>query len=115
MLAIYQALARIAQEEFGALVARTILIGGTPASPNKLRVTLKDRSFVDIWLSEDGDYAYHKDQPRQVLKNPAGLLLHESIHATVQHIRVNQTIEMRILGKKFPARLFRARRDQRVW
>jgi len=65
MLAVYQTLARIALAEFGDVVARTTLIGGTPASPNKLRLTLSDGSFMDVWLSEDGDYAYHWEQRRQ--------------------------------------------------
>ena len=69
MLSTYQALARLALEEFGAqglnIVIRATFVGGTPASPNKLRLTLTDESFLDVWLSADGDYAYHWEQRRQ--------------------------------------------------
>jgi Family of unknown function (DUF6516) len=62
---IYQALARLAQNEFGDIVTRASYVGGTPASPNKLRLMLTDDSFLDIWLSAEGDYAYHWEQRRQ--------------------------------------------------
>jgi hypothetical protein len=65
VLSIYQSLARLAQNEFGDIVARASYVGGTPASPNKLRLILTDDSFLDIWLSADGDYAYHWEQRRQ--------------------------------------------------
>jgi len=65
VLVIYQALARIALVEFKDVVTGTTFVGGTPASPNKLRLTLTDGSFLDIWLSTDGDYAYHWEQRRQ--------------------------------------------------
>lgn len=65
MLAIYQSLAHIALTEFKDVVASTALIGGTPASPNKLRLMLSDESFLDIWLSADGNYAYHWEHRRQ--------------------------------------------------
>jgi len=65
MLALYQALGQLARSEFGSLVTDTSFIGGTAASPDKLRLRLTDHSFVDIWLSGDGDYAYHWEQRRQ--------------------------------------------------
>ncbi len=65
MLNVYQALARLAANEFGDVVSEAQLVGGTPASPNKLRITLTDGSFLDVWLSADGDYAYHWEQRRQ--------------------------------------------------
>jgi len=65
MLAIYQALVRIAQAEFSDVVTNTTYIGGTSSSPNKLRIALVDGSFMDIWLSADGDYAYHWERRRQ--------------------------------------------------
>ena len=43
----------------------TNFIGGTPASPNKLRLHLVDNSFIDIWLSNREDYAYHWEHRRQ--------------------------------------------------
>lgn len=59
MLAIYESLVRIAQLEYPDIVMRTSYLGGTSSSPNKLRLILVDGSFIDIWLSADGDYAYH--------------------------------------------------------
>lgn len=65
MLDIYQSLANIALTEFSVIVTSSQMIGGTPADPNKLRLTFKDESFLDIWLSEDNDYAYHWEHRRQ--------------------------------------------------
>jgi len=65
MLGTYQALAQLALDEFGDIVINTVLVGGTPASPNKLRLKLSDESFIDVWLSVDRDYAYHWEQQRQ--------------------------------------------------
>ncbi len=65
MLAIYQGLVLIAQAEFSAIVTNTTYIGGTSSSPNKLRIALIDGSFMDIWLSADGDYAFHWERRRQ--------------------------------------------------
>jgi hypothetical protein len=45
MLSTYQALARLALDEFGTqglnIVTRATFVGGTPASPNKLRPTIR--------------------------------------------------------------------------
>jgi len=65
VLSVYQSLAHVAQSEFGDIVTHASYVGGTPASPNKLRLTFSDGSFLDIWLSADGDYAYHWEQRRQ--------------------------------------------------
>jgi hypothetical protein len=65
MLGTYQVLARIALNEFADIVVSTTYVGGTPASPNKLRLTFRDESFLDVWLSAEGDYAYHWEQRRQ--------------------------------------------------
>ena len=69
MLPIYEALARLALEEFGihrgGVVTDATFVGGTSSSPNKLRLVLRDGFFVDVWLSLDGDYAYHWEQRRQ--------------------------------------------------
>jgi hypothetical protein len=65
MLVIYQTLARLALHEFKDIVTKTTLVGGTPANPNKLRLTLIDSSFLDIWLSTNGDYSYHWEQRPQ--------------------------------------------------
>jgi hypothetical protein len=47
------------------VVADSTLLGGTPSSPNKLRLLLADASFIDIWLTADGDYSYHGERRRQ--------------------------------------------------
>jgi hypothetical protein len=65
MRPIFQALAQIATNEFKDIVVGTELLGGTPIDPNKLRLHLRDGSFLDIWLSADGDYSYHWEQRRQ--------------------------------------------------
>jgi len=65
MLDVYQALTRLALAEFDEIITQTVFVGGTPASPNKLRLLIKDGSFLDIWLSADGDYAYHWEQRSQ--------------------------------------------------
>jgi len=65
MLDVYQALTRLALAEFSEIITQTVFVGGTPANPNKLRLFIKDESFLDIWLSADGDYAYHWEQRSQ--------------------------------------------------
>ena len=69
MLSVFAALAQLALEEFGAhsggIVAHVAYVGGTPSDPNKLRIILPDGSYLDVWLSVDGDYAYHWEQRRQ--------------------------------------------------
>ena len=59
MLEIYQTLARLALEEFPGVVTKVSFLGGTSANPNKLRLTFIDGSFLDVWLSHEGDYSYH--------------------------------------------------------
>ena len=51
----YSRLARLAASDFADIVDGTSIIEG------KLRLFLKDRSFIDIWLSvkKKGVYAYH--------------------------------------------------------
>ncbi len=52
---LYFQLARLAASDFADIVDGTRIIEG------KLRLFLKDRSFIDIWLSakKKGIYAYH--------------------------------------------------------
>lgn len=52
---VYSWLARLAASDFADIVDGTRVIEG------KLRLFLKDRSFIDIWLSvkKKGIYAYH--------------------------------------------------------
>lgn len=69
MLSVYAALAQLALEEFGAhhggMLTHVAYIGGTPSDPNKLRLIFSDNSYLDVWLSADGDYAYHWEQRPQ--------------------------------------------------
>ncbi len=65
MLTTYQTLANLALSEFNDVITRTQFIGGTLINPNKLRLVITDGSFIDIWLSLDGDYAYHWERRRQ--------------------------------------------------
>ncbi len=62
---LYRTLADVAEREFGDIVTFTELVGGTLSSPNKLRLHFRDTSFMDIWLSADGDYAYHWERRGQ--------------------------------------------------
>lgn len=62
MFLLYQTLEKIAQTDFSDIVKDTALIGGRSAQPNKLRVFLMDGSFLDVWLSDDGDYSFHWEQ-----------------------------------------------------
>src|SRR5689334_9731720 len=65
MLDVYQALIRLVLADFGEIITQTVFVGGTPTSPNKLRLLIKDGSFLDIWLSCEGDYSYHWEQRSQ--------------------------------------------------
>jgi hypothetical protein len=64
MLSLYRSLIRTATDAFGDLVLDSVLIGGSRSSPNKLRLLLCDGSYLDIWLSLDGDYAFHWEHRR---------------------------------------------------
>lgn len=65
MLALYRTLIALAENRFGDVVVQAKFIGGTPANPNKLRLLIADGSFLDIWLSADGDYSYHWERRGQ--------------------------------------------------
>ncbi|HEY9245572.1 MAG TPA: DUF6516 family protein [Candidatus Methanoperedens sp.] len=62
MLLTYQELERIAKTEFSEIIKGTRFIGGRSVQPNKLRVYFIDDSFLDVWLSDEGDYSYHWEQ-----------------------------------------------------
>jgi hypothetical protein len=69
MLSVYSKLAELAFQEFGTpaggIVVNIAYVGGTPSDPNKLRLVFPDDSYLDVWLTTDGDYAYHWEQRRQ--------------------------------------------------
>jgi len=58
-------LSSIAKDEFSDIVASTRFIGGKTSLPNKLRIYFFDDSFLDVWLSRDGDYSYHWEHRAQ--------------------------------------------------
>lgn len=60
---MYDRLARIARTEFVAIIVRTETIGRRAGIPLKLRLHVRDSTFIDIWLSADQRrYAYHWEQ-----------------------------------------------------
>lgn len=52
---IYSKLADIAEKEFEDIIKSTDFIGGKASAPNKLRIFFIDNSFLDVWLSNEGD------------------------------------------------------------
>jgi len=62
---IYEEIERIAKTEFEDIIVSINSIGGKARLPNKLRIFFYDDSFLDIWLSIDGDYSYHWERRAQ--------------------------------------------------
>ncbi|MBI5032770.1 MAG: hypothetical protein HZB51_19775 [Chloroflexi bacterium] len=100
MLTTFQRLARVATDEFSDIVTRVAWVGGTPSNPNKLRLLMRDESFMDVWLSDDGDYAYHWEQRRQsgkIYRWDNALIIRTSVHFPIictmeTTIRLSQVI-----------------------
>jgi hypothetical protein len=61
----YRNLTYIAENEFKDIVTATTFLGGKASAPNKLRIYFIDHSFLDVWLSVDGDYSYHWEHRAQ--------------------------------------------------
>jgi len=60
---MYAKLAEIALQEFSDVITRSETLGRRAAAPLKLRLYVRDGTFVDIWLSPDlKRYAYHWEQ-----------------------------------------------------
>jgi hypothetical protein len=60
---MYDQLADIALGEFGDVIVRAEPIGRRASVPLKLRLYVRDGTFVDVWLSPDRRrYAYHWEQ-----------------------------------------------------
>lgn len=60
---MYSTLAQIALAEFGDVVKGSREIGRRAAVPLKLRLTIRDDTIVDVWLSPDKTkYAFHWEQ-----------------------------------------------------
>ena len=58
-MTLWQRLRSIAHSDFSDIVVQTELLLSTAGRVRKLRIHLLDGSFVDVWLSEEGDYAFH--------------------------------------------------------
>ncbi|MDH7484885.1 MAG: DUF6516 family protein [Anaerolineae bacterium] len=59
LFALLQRLRDIALSEFSDIVERAQLIYSPVGRVRKLRIHILDGSFVDVWLSLRGDYAFH--------------------------------------------------------
>lgn len=64
--ATYEVLQHIAQEEFGEVVVVAEIQRLSTGDPRKLRLTLVDNSFIDIFISVKGRYSYHWDRTNTV-------------------------------------------------
>ena len=65
MYKVYSKLKVIVEGEFGDIVSSANFVGGRASAPNKLRIFFIDNSFLDVWLSEEGDYSFHWEQRAQ--------------------------------------------------
>jgi hypothetical protein len=62
-MSVYAVLEQIAMEDFGDVVVGCRQVGRRANAPLKLRLDIRDGTFVDIWLAPDGNrYAYHWEQ-----------------------------------------------------
>jgi hypothetical protein len=60
---MYDRLAHIALTEFGDVIIRAEMRGRRASVPLKLRLYVRDGTFIDVWLSHDQRrYAYHWEQ-----------------------------------------------------
>ncbi|MBS1250959.1 MAG: hypothetical protein MAG431_02558 [Chloroflexi bacterium] len=60
---MYEELAEIAENEFGDLVTGWHLFCRRAAIPLKLRLEIRDGTYLDIWVNSSRDrYAYHWEQ-----------------------------------------------------
>jgi hypothetical protein len=63
---MYAVIERIALTEFADVVTEVRRIGRRADTILKLRLLIRDGTFVDVWLSPTGaDYAYHWEQRAQ--------------------------------------------------
>ena len=62
ILELYNKLKLIAESEFNDIIETSDIIFTFSGRAQKLRLYLIDRTLIDIWYSEDGDYSYHWEQ-----------------------------------------------------
>ena len=58
----YKRIKRNVELRFSDILKSAELIQGTAGRIRKLRLSLIDNTFVDIWYSSDGSYSYHWEQ-----------------------------------------------------
>ncbi len=60
---MYDELARIAETEFGDIVTGWYFIHRHASIPLKLRLQIRDGTFVDVWVVDSNErYSYHWEQ-----------------------------------------------------
>ena len=60
---MYEELAHLAESEYGDIVASRLFIYRRASIPLKLRLQIRDETFVDVWVSDSADrYSYHWEQ-----------------------------------------------------
>jgi hypothetical protein len=60
---MFEDLARLAETEFGDIVMGWHFIYRRSSIPLKLRLQIRDGTFIDIWVNDSGDrYSYHWEQ-----------------------------------------------------
>ncbi len=59
---LYKQLKTIADKEFHDIVINSEIILTYSGSAKKLRLSLIDETFIDIWYSTEGEYSFHWEQ-----------------------------------------------------
>ena len=59
MLRTYQRLIDICHREFSDIVEQAQLMRSGSIGSTKLRILLKEGSYIDVWLNPKGRYSYH--------------------------------------------------------
>lgn len=62
MLTQYKQIERMARAEFPDIVISSRIFHKRASALTKLRLHLKDQTYMDIWFSETGKYSYHWEQ-----------------------------------------------------
>lgn len=60
---MYEELAHLAENEFGDIIVAWHFIYRRASIPLKLRLQIRDETYIDIWVSDSADrYSYHWEQ-----------------------------------------------------
>ncbi|MCD5390559.1 hypothetical protein LR007_01650 [candidate division NPL-UPA2 bacterium] len=59
MTHLYDQIKSIAETKYKDIVTSTKTLGKRTVGSSKLRLFIKDGSFLDIWLSGTGKYSFH--------------------------------------------------------